>query len=171
LLPDQTLAVELAGDLMFLLPPSSLSSYSIPLRFVEDWATMMPLFCRELEQGRQMKVHRVGDTFIVTDPAPGNTTVSFSHPHRPMMMWVLLTIGDRRVDVRFHHPPSSFALDNKAYIMAAVERGVHLVEQAVNTRRLLTRLEESRMASPLLIPVNFGKDASKGVVSGVVLTV
>ncbi len=89
-LASQTLAVDLAGDLMFLLPPSSYSSYFIPMQFVEGWKTVAPLFCRELEVGSHMVVRRVGDTFLVVDPAPGNAVVNFAHPHRPMMFWLLL---------------------------------------------------------------------------------
>jgi hypothetical protein len=131
--PWQPLAVELAGDLMFQLTPSSLSTYSIPLKFVEDWATMAPLFLRELECGKHMTVQRVGTTFIVADPAPEDDTVCFSHPNRAIMMWLLLTVGDRRVDVRLHHPPGSFALSNKDFIMAALQRGIARIVHSVNT--------------------------------------
>jgi hypothetical protein len=158
----QPLAVELAGDLMFQLTSSSLSTYSIPLRFVEDWSVMGPLFCRELEKGSHMRVRRVLDTFIVADPAPGNDQVSFSHPSRSIMMWLLLTVGDRRVHVRLHHPPGSFALTHKKYIMEALEQGIARVVHSVNTYRLLTRLDEEKAASPLLIPSWFGKSEASG---------
>ncbi len=79
---------------MFLLPPSSYSSYFLPLRFVDDWKFMAPLFFRELEAGVHMTVHRVGDTFLVIDPAPGDRDVNFAHPNRPLMFWLLLVLGD-----------------------------------------------------------------------------
>lgn len=77
---------------MVMLSPSSMSTFSIPLEFVDDPAVLVPTFERELLSGAHLLVRKIGDTFIVLHPAPRekNKTVHFGNATGT---WSLLFLG------------------------------------------------------------------------------
>jgi hypothetical protein len=128
-----------------------MSVFSIHLELVEDWPIMSDAFIASLQSGTYLNVRRVRDTFVVVRVWDQDFQASVTSD-AVMKQWVLLTVQDKRLEVRFHHPPSTFAGNNKDRILAALESGIQRIVKDVNTRHLLRKLDSDRFASPWLIP-------------------
>ncbi len=144
--------MELASDLMCV---SSMSRFSVPLRVVGDWKSSSLALIAALESGTFIGVQRVGDTFIVLERTfvdNGGNSAVVGLPVSGMRYWLLFTVQEQRVDVRFHHPPGSYALRNKSAIIQTFSHGLEAAVKHVNTYHLLQMLNEDKHASPALIP-------------------
>ena len=138
--------MDFASDLMALLPQRTMSQFSIHLEFVEDWATMSAPFVKALQQSGHLFVRQVGDTFVVLP-----SKVSAGPNPKIMKFWLLMTVQDKRLEVRFHHPPGTFAGNNMRSILAELEEGIRKTVHDVNTYRLLQRTDKERVASVYLL--------------------